>query len=369
MHKKIMIIATEPSGDSLGYDLIKAIQRESDDILFFGIGGEKMESLKFKSIINMKELSVNGIIEVLLRLKSFVKYINQTIKFINTNKPDVIVTIDSPSFNYRLIKKLQHLRNKTKFIHYVAPSVWAWKKYRAKQFSKVYDLLLTLFDFEPKYFEEYKLDSKFVGHPIFFQRRNFKKKNKEKIISFYPGSRVNEINKIFPEMLEVMKIFSNENPSYRLKIVTIPSLVDNIKKIMKNEKFEIISNFNKKEQIMSNSLLAIAASGTISLELAFYKVPMIIVYNANFFTTFIIKKLVKIKWCSLINIMFNREIVPELLFENFNKEEILKKINYFLSDRNNFSKQRKYFGKLSGKLINKNNDPSILAAKLILNIK
>ena len=147
-NQKIIIIATEPSGDYLGSELIKEIQKKNPNIKFYGIGGELMIKNGLDSIIPIKELSVNGIFEVILKLFSFINYINITKKFIQNIKPDIIITIDSPSFNYRLVQKLQALRGKTKFVHYVAPTVWAWKKYRAKKFSKLYDILLCLFSFE-----------------------------------------------------------------------------------------------------------------------------------------------------------------------------------------------------------------------------
>ena len=135
--KKIFLISTEPSGDLLGYDLIKQIYKSFKNIEIIGVGGEKMNELKFKSFLPTDGMNVNGIVEVLFKLKKFIKYLNKVKQLIIQTKPDLVITIDSPSFNYRIVKKLQFLRPKTKFVHLVAPTVWAWKKYRAKGFALI----------------------------------------------------------------------------------------------------------------------------------------------------------------------------------------------------------------------------------------
>tara|TARA_A100001015_G_C15042990_1_gene741182 strand:+ start:3368 stop:4477 length:1110 start_codon:yes stop_codon:yes gene_type:complete len=366
--KKIVIIATEPSGDYLGAKLMVEIKKKDPDIMFYGIGGELMYQNGIKSIIPIKKLSVNGIFEVIMKLFSFINYINITKKFIQNIKPDIIVTIDSPSFNYRLVQKLQGLRDKTKFFHYVAPTVWAWKKYRARKFSKYYDTLLCLFSFEPDYFTKHNLKTIFVGHPIFFEKRKFIKTRK-RIITFFPGSRLNEISKIMPIFLKSMILFSRDKKNYELKIITIPSLKKDIKKIIGKRKFEIIDDINLKKKMIENSFLSVAASGTISLELASYKIPMIVVYKSNYITSLIIKNLVNLNWCSLVNIIYNKEIIPELLFDNFNHLTLLNKIEDCISDSEIRNKQKKYFEKLPKLMLNNSIDPSLLAARAILGLK
>ena len=178
--KKVFIIATEPSGDLIGYELIKKLKFLNRNISIIGIGGEKMNSLEFNSILPTDKMNVNGLIEVLFRLNDFLFFLRQTKLKIKEYNPDIIITIDSPSFNYRIINQVQYLRPKTKLVHIVAPTVWAWKKYRAKQFAEKYDLLLTLFDFEPKYFQQYNKNVFCIGHPIFFNKKKKKLEKKKK---------------------------------------------------------------------------------------------------------------------------------------------------------------------------------------------
>ena len=367
--KKIIILATEPSGDLLGSKLIKSLKEKDKNILFYGIGGEKMQSIGFKSWFSISYLSVNGYYEVFIKLFKLIYYIKKTISYIKEINPDILITIDSPSFNFRVVKRLQFLRKKSKFIHYVAPSVWAWKSYRAKDCSKNYDLMLTLFPFEPKYFRKYKLKTFFVGHPIFYET-DFNYKNlKKNIISFYPGSRINEVKKTLPIMISLIESLRNDFPNFRYKILTIKSLkiflLANINKL----NIEVIDDDFEKEKIMKKSYLAIAASGTISLELASKNVPMIIVYDTSVITAFIINKLVKVKYASLINIIFDKEVVPEFLFNRFKKEGVLKKTQSLLRNTFELENQKKHFFKLKKKLLLKSKDPSILAANKILGLK
>ena len=366
--KKIVILATEPSGDLLGSKLIKSLRKKDKNILFYGIGGEKMQSVGFNSWFSMSNLSVNGYYEVIIKLFKFIFYIRRTIYFIKNISPDILITIDSPSFNFRVVKKLQYLRFKSKFIHYVAPTVWAWKSYRAKNCSNNYDLMLTLFSFEPKYFRKYKLKTFFVGHPIFFGE-SYKKNLEKNIISFYPGSRLNEIKKILPLMITLIQSLRRDFPNFQYKILTIKPLKKFILINTKKSDIEVVDDDFEKEKLMQKSYLAVAASGTVSLELAFKNIPMIIVYNTNIFTSFIINKLVKVKYASLINIIFNKEVIPEFLFKNFKIEKVLKKIKSLLTNKVELDDQKKYFYRLKKNLLSENKNPSDLAASKILSLK
>ena len=176
---KIIIIATEASGDFLGFHLINSLKKNFKNVNIKGVGGELMTSTGFNSWVSLKEFNTIGVIEVILRIIKFVKIFNFIKEKILKTKPDIIITIDSPSFSYRLTKKLQFLRKDgVKFFHYVAPTVWAWKSYRSKLFAKYYDKLFTLFEFEKKYFLDRNLETIFVGHQIFYSLSYIKKKKK-----------------------------------------------------------------------------------------------------------------------------------------------------------------------------------------------
>ena len=179
---RIVILATEPSGDFLGSKLIKKLKKNKK-VLISGVGGEQMKVEGLKSWVPINQFNAIGIFEVLIRILKFLKLLKLIKRKILDFNPDILITIDSPSFSYRIVKRLQILRNKTKFVHYVAPTVWAWKSYRAKIFSELYDQMFTLFDFEPKYFRKFGLQTDFVGHQIFFDKK-VKKKKKNTFLFF-----------------------------------------------------------------------------------------------------------------------------------------------------------------------------------------
>ena len=166
---KVTIITTEASGDFLGVALYKELKKKKVSVN--GIGGKLMTSEGLKSWVSIQKFNTIGLFEVLVRLPKFLKILNYVEKKIRENPPDILITIDSPSFSYRLAKRIQDLRVRTKIVHYVAPTVWAWKEYRAKIFSELYDKLYTLFKFENKFFTKYGLPTKWVGHQIFYEKK------------------------------------------------------------------------------------------------------------------------------------------------------------------------------------------------------
>ena len=247
-------------------------------------------------------------------------------------------------------------------VHYVAPTVWAWKKYRAKIFANLYDQLFVLFKFEKKYFDEYGLKTTWVGHQIFFDKVNIKKKN---IICFLPGSREVEIMKNLSKMKKILNDISSEYPNFKFYILGFDHHKQMINQIIQNPKVKIITNFNLKQKIMMQSSLALASSGSVTLELSKYQTPMIVVYDTNYFTRLLIKLFVKVKFCSLINIFFNKEIVPELIFENFTYTGVMREFKKLLNDKKLRNKQIKYMSIFSKKMLNNRNPAELLVEKII----
>ncbi len=367
MYKRIFIITTEPSGDDLGYLLLKKIKKKFPDAKICGVGGLKMETLKFSSIYPISEFSVNGIIEVLKRINFFRKKINQIIFKIREFNPDLIITIDSPSFCFRVIKRIQSLRAYTKFVHLVTPTVWAWKRYRAKQFGKNYDLLLSLFRFEPDYFKKFNKKTFFIGHPIFFRKEESKILHNVNNISLFPGSRINEVVHILPTMLE-STVINNKKNNLNIKIITLNNLVPIVRNLSKNYSVEILSDNKIISQALNTTDLAIAASGTVILQLASKYIPMIVVYKCNAFTGIIVRLLVKLRWANIVNILFNKEVIPELLFSKCNKKQISRLTDRFINDRKLRARQLNYFSTLRKKMLNNGRDPMTLAIRHISNL-
>ena len=329
---KIVIIATEASSDFLGFNLIKSLKNKNKKIIVKGVGGPLMESVGLKSWVSIKEFNTIGLFEVLIRIRKFIKILKKIESKIRLENPNILITIDSPSLNYRLVKKIQDLRKKQKikFFHYVAPTVWAWKKYRAKIFAKLYDKMFTLFKFENKYFTKFKLPTVYVGHQIFFKNQI---KKKSKIICFLPGSRNVEIKKNLSKMMPVIKKSIKNFNNFKFYVLTFDHSKKIVDEMLDGLNIKVLTNFDKKQLVMRKSFLAIAASGSVSLELCKYQVPSIIVYDTHFITKLILKLFVKVNYASLLNIFYNKEVIPEYLFEKFNEENVFNKLSELIKDK------------------------------------
>ena len=320
-NKKIFIIATEVSADNLGKKIIASMP----DVNFVGIGGENMKKEGLKTLFPISDLSVMGIFEVLLKIKTIKKRIFETVKAIEKEKPDLVLTIDGPSFAKQIIKRVKSKNKNLKFFHVVAPQVWAWGEKRAEKYAKIFDKLYCFFDFEKKYFEKYGLKTISVGHPI---AENLKQRNEntvdKSLITFIPGSRISEVKRLLP----IFKELSYKLKNKKIMIPVVETTKDYIEKFVSDwENKPTLINSEDRYKIYNKTYIAIAASGTVSTELAILGVPSIIIYKMNFITEFLAKILLKVKYVSLINILLNKEIYPELLGKKLTDENILKEIN------------------------------------------
>lgn len=338
---KIFICATEQSGDNIGYNLITEILKVNNNVRFYGVGGSKMNQKLHSHIYSLKDFKSIGIFEIFFSLKRYYKMIKSLVNHILNNNYDLIITIDSPDFNYPLINKLRKNRYNNKILHIVAPSVWAWRGYRAKKFSKIYDELIVLFDFEVKYFSKYNLKTTFIGHPIYYiksYKNIYLKKNN---IAFLPGSRLGEINKLFPYFTAAYKFLLKNSPNYNIFIPTLPHLKNEITKRVKHWKMKVIISTNI-DDIENNYILtsrALVCSGTASLELAKRNIPQLIIYKLNFFTELIAKKFVKVKYANIINIIENKMIIPELTNSNLNESIFLHQFDNLIHNQKSNSLQ------------------------------
>lgn len=320
---KIFIIAGEVSGDVLG----AKIMHEMPNVDFVGIGGQNMIDAGLKSLFPMSDLAVMGLVEVLAHAQILTQRIKQTIAAIIDEKPDVVLTIDSPGFVKSVVNgvRKKHALNNTKFYHVVAPQVWAWGAKRAGKYAKIFDKLYAFFDFEKPYFEKYGLDTVAIGHPIADGLDNYQKTtNGDKIITFVPGSRMSEVKKLLPVFHKTINLLGG---GYKYVIPTVETTDSFIRENIKN--WEIVPDIISSDQrynLYANTYIAIAASGTVSAELAIMHIPTIVVYKMNFLTTFLAHLLVRVKWASLVNILMNKTIFPELLGAKANPMEITKAI-------------------------------------------
>ena len=330
INKKIFIIATEQSGDNIGVNIILELLKNNQNLIFDGVGGTKMNKYLNKQYFSLSDFKSIGIIEILFSLNKYIKMIKFLSKIIFVNKYDLIISIDSPDFNYPLMKKVRKFNNNINILHIVAPTVWAWRKKRAKKFAKIFNELLVLFDFESKYFVKYNLKTTFIGHPIFYIKNIDSKTNfKKNYIAFLPGSRLNELKKLLPYFQIAHDYILENNINYKIFIPTLPHLKEKLLHFTQNWKIKTIvtTNVFEIENFYLETSKAIVCSGTASLEIAKRNIPQFVIYKLNFITELIIKSFIQVNYANIINIMENKMIIPEITNSKLNKKSFLINLN------------------------------------------
>lgn len=331
---KVFIVAGEESGDLLGARVMAALkQRAPRPIIFHGVGGSAMKDQGLRAIFPMEDLSIMGIAEVLPRLSLLMDRIKETQETIYQNDYDVVVTIDSPDFCFRVLKGLRKKDVNVPTVHYVAPSVWAWRPKRAQKISKYVDHLLCLLPFEPSYFTPYGIDAVFVGHSMiegpamqadavrFAQKYGFSAN--DAILCLLPGSRKGELRRHLPVFIETAERLKAAYPHMRVILPTLPHLRPYIEEHAKYADMTIVDTFDDKYDAFAASTVALAASGTVTLELACTQTPAVVAYKMNPLTGWLAKMLVRTPFVGLVNIILGKSVMPEMLLENCKPEKLV----------------------------------------------
>ncbi len=346
--KKIFIITGEPSGDKLASTVISKLKYINSEIEYLSVGGTNLKKLGINSIFDLKEITYFGFTSVILNLFKIRKKINYTVEEIIKFNPDILFSVDSPDFTLRVAEKVKRVNNKIKTIHYVAPQVWIWRKNRVKKIKKFIDHILLLFNFEKKYFDEENVRNTFVGHPLIETKVTSKTvignllPNNKKIISLFPGSRKSETLVLLPILIKFIQLMNVHHKDYFFYFHATEENKNSILNTINPKKIsnvDVISDENIKSDILSKSIFAVSKSGTVSLQISNANIPSIIIYKLNAINFFIFKLLANVKFANIINIINNREIIPELLQNKCNAEEIYKTVIYFLKHPELISKQ------------------------------
>lgn len=375
----VYLIAGEPSGDMLGARLMRALKEMEPDIRFSGVGGDNMEKEGMTSLFDISDLAIMGLVEVIPSIPKVLRHIRETVADIKAKQPDVVITIDSWSFSARVHKALRKKQIKTLQMHYVAPQVWAWKKGRAKTMHKYIDRLLTLFPNEPAYFTPYQLQADFVGHPVvessmitadskdFIKQYNIPQD--KKIMLILPGSRHNEVANLLPVFIETATELKKRHPELFFVLPTVKTVEARVRQIIETKKSDILVINTQAERYAAarSAIAAIAASGTVALELAIVNVPHLIAYKVPKLTAWLVRHLTKIKYVNLTNLLLNKPIVPELLQEDCHKEKIIATVEDLLNQQSTLYKtEQQGFNELREKLGVGKERPSKRAAEIIL---
>ncbi len=370
---KIGMIAGEMSGDLLGAGLIKAIRQTVPDAEFTGIGGPKMIEAGFRSLFPMDRLSVMGIVEVLGRLPELLQIRKTIVKEFATNPPDIFIGIDSPDFNLPIELKLR--RRGIKTVHYVSPTVWAWRQKRVFKIKKAVDLMLTLLPFEAGFYEKHQVPVKFVGHPLAQlisrdvdsdqAKRHWGFEPQDIVIAVLPGSRGGELNHMGPLFIETMQQLAMMDPRLRF----ISPMANSARKeqlekqleLLENPRFRIQVVEGHAREVMAAADLVLVTSGTATLEALLLKRPMVVAYRWGALTHAIISRMVKTEFISLPNLLAGKELVPEFVQEKAVPSDIAKAVLDLLADLEQQSKIQQEFDDIHLQLLKSSNEEAAAA--------
>jgi lipid-A-disaccharide synthase len=343
MTKKLFFIAGEASGDLHGAHLINSLQKKVPSIKTYAIGGPQMREAGAEIFEDLTDIAVVGFYEIIKGLKRFKSAYRLAINKIDQIKPDAVILIDYPGFNLRIAQEIK--KRNIPVIYYISPQVWAWGKKRIEFIKKTIDLMIVVFKFEEELYKARDINVKFSGHPLVdmvkpdeYDEAIYKKHNidkSKKIITLLPGSRINEISKILPAMLEIAGVIHNKNKDIQFIILKSPNISNSVyEKIMDCRNYPVrlieADNYN----LLNIADFAIVCSGTATLETALLQVPMVIVYKINPISWLVIKNLIKIPCIGLVNIVAGKKIVPEYIQYDIKPGYIASYILEVLSNTN-----------------------------------
>lgn len=321
----VFLSATEASGDFMGAALMRALKEETDGrVRFVGLGGDRMAAEGLAPLFSIAELAVMGILELLPQMRRLLRRVDETAAAALDARPDIMVTIDSWGFNARLAERVLGRRD-CPLVQFVAPKVWAWRPGRARRVARLVDHLLTQLPFEPAFFAGYGLAASFVGHPVIesgagagdgpaFRRRHGLDASTP-IVTLLPGSRRSEVGRLLPVLGAAAATLHAARPDLRFVVPTLWTVSESVRTAVAAwpGRPVIVEGDGEKYDAFAASQLAIAASGTVAVELALAAVPTVVVYRVNPLTAWLVRRLVRVRYANLINIIAEREVVPELL--------------------------------------------------------
>lgn len=348
---RVALLAGEPSGDVLGASLMRALRAETGDrIEFIGTGGAQMEAEGLRSLFPIADMAVMGLVEILPKARFLLSRIDQAAQFMLAESPDVLVTIDSPGYTKRVMARLA-VRS-FPIVHYVAPTVWAWRPGRARRLAQLCNHLLALLPFEPPYFDVVGLPTTFVGHPAvetlgaarkteaaaeaagqgFRQRHGIPAA--ARLLALMPGSRKGEVSKLLPVFAEVLQRVKAAGISLHLVIPTVETVSDMVEAAVPSLPFPatVLKIAPERNAAMLAAEVALAASGTATLELGLAGTPTVLAYKVNPLTAAIMRRLIKVPYVGLVNILQQRIVMPEFLQQDCTAEKIAPAVLQLLTD-------------------------------------
>ena len=377
----IFMIAGEPSGDAIGAALIAALrERTGGRLRVDGIGGERMRAEGLTSLVPLADLAVAGVAEVLPRAPLILRRVRETVAAVQRLRPDVVVTIDSSGFSWRVAHRLRRRGERLPLIHYVAPMVWAWRPGRAQRMARWYDHLLTLLPFEPPYFERVGLAASYVGHPVLesgAERGDAARfravhgiDGNELVIAALPGSRSGEVRRLLPIFGAALAELETAIGPFRVAVPTVDIVADLVAEGVRGWPGTpvLLRGAEAKYDAFAASRAALAASVTVALELALAGLPMIVAYRLNPLTEALLDRVLKVRQVNLVNLILSRELVPEYLRSDCIPEKLVDGLVELVRDERVRTAHREGYDEAIRRLRADGTSPSRNAADRILGI-
>jgi len=347
---KYYIIAGEASGDLHASNLIKHLKMLDNDATFRCWGGDLMQQQGATIVKHYRDLAFMGFTEVIKNINTIFKNIKFCKEDILNNKPDVLILVDYPGFNLRIAEFAK--QNNIKVFYYISPQIWAWKQSRVHKIKRTVDQMFVILPFEKEFYNKFNYNVHFVGHPLLDAIESYGNEtnllaidNTKPIIALLPGSRKQEISVMLPVMLKMIAHY----PDYEFIIAAAPSQTKEFyQKFTANYKVEIV--FGKTYQLLQKATAALVTSGTATLETALFNVPEVVCYKGGTISYNIAKKLIKVKYISLVNLIMDKEIVKELIQHNFNENNLKTELEKLLNSNtrnvilNNYNELKQKLG-------------------------
>ena len=333
MAKTIYFVAGEVSADNHGAALMRSLRELDSDLQFVGRGGPHMQEIAGKRLKNwIGDSAVLGLWEVIRKYGYFRQQFRKTLNEIEESKPDRVVLIDYPGFNLRLARALRTQSAQRKIIYYISPQVWAWNRGRIKKMARFLDLVLCIFPFEAELYNESGLRAVFVGHPVIerLETERIYTKRDPDLIGLFPGSRLREVRKIFPLLLEAANLLKRRKPSLRFEVgASSPELASETQKMIDSKSPDrqmIYIKVGETAAIMQRAFAGIVASGSATLEAAYFRLPFVLIYKVAWPTYLAARLVVTVKYLGMPNVLANKEVVPEFIQHRAKPNLIVKAV-------------------------------------------
>lgn len=375
----LMLVCGEPSGDALGAQLMAGLKALAGDrVSFTGVGGLAMEREGLESLYPLDATAVMGLREVVPAIPAILRRVKQAVDFAVQTRPDAVVVIDSPDFTHRVARALRKRDPSIRTVDYVAPQVWASRAYRARAMARYFDLVLALFPFEVPFFEKYGLKAVFVGHPVVERaarmtggaalRARLGIAADAPLLALLPGSRASEIRFILPAFREAVDLLAQKIPGLVTVLPTVPHVAAKVRAVTQGwtTPLHIVESEADKYAAFDAATIALAASGTVTAELALSRTPMVVAYKVGGLTYFLSRWMMRVKHFTLINILLEREAVPEYLQERATPETLAGAVAHLFADAGARDAQVAAMDEFARKLGEGDEPPSLCAARVLL---